>query len=112
VRAIRAANAKSVQTIDDQARLMLAFATLAELLAPMLPLGAASLPRGYEWTVNTEGDRAFSKDGHLLAPGLGDPWPPLDVALAFAFDVKNGWLNELAQSVGLPGSLEFLEGIR
>lgn len=93
----------------DVDRLLLSFATITEFLAPAIPAGVTSLPRGYEWTVNFDGEPSFRRNGDLLNPAVRDKFPSTESIVRFASDLQDGWLQELATALGLEGIRSFLE---
>ena len=93
----------------DVPRLVLSFGVIADFLAPSIPVGKSSLPRGYEWTVNGEGDASFRIENQLLSPGIPDPLPNGHAAIRFATDLQTGLLDEIATVCGLKGPEAFFD---
>lgn len=95
--------------VGDFDRLLLSFATITEFLAPAIPAGVSSLPRGYEWAVNFDREPSFKLNGDLLNPAVRDKFPSTESIVRFARDLQDGWLQELATVLGLEGVRSFLE---
>ena len=88
-----------------------AISILCDFLARFLASGPLPLPRGYTWTRNALSEPAIAKDGCILAASCVDPWPSGEVVLQFCSDVRSGWLDELAVSLGMAGAYSLVEGI-
>lgn len=88
----------------DLTRMVLGFGTVMETVARAAGENRPELSRGYTWATNSDFETGVAFQVHLLTPGLGQPYPPLEVALGFAADMNSGWLDETAMSLGLDGS--------
>ncbi len=95
----------------DLGHLILAFATITEFIAPLVPEGTVCEP--YRMVKNGEGEPSFAlPDGMLLNPGIPDPLPSEEAAMQFARDLRGEWFDRLATTVGLAERTGFLEAKR